>query len=66
MVAGPRYMPQNKIEWTSNQAYSQICLWKKEVERIYIGPMSGNDHAVKLYTVYIWAGAYAETLMDAK
>ena len=27
--------------------------------------MSGNDDEVKLNTVYIWAGAYAETLVEA-
>ena len=66
MAEGPRYMPQTKIEWTSNQAYYQFCLWKKEVERIYNGPMSGDDDELKLNTVYIWAGAYAETFVEAK
>ena len=28
--------------------------------------MSGADDEVKLNTVYIWAGAYAETLVEAK
>ena len=59
-------MPQTRIEWTSNQAYTQFRLWKKEVERICNGPMSGDDEKVKLNTVYIWAGAYAETLVEAK
>ena len=28
--------------------------------------MSGDDDEVKLNTVYIWAGAYAGTLVEAK
>ena len=41
-------------------------MWRKEVERILNGPMFNDPDYVKLNTVYIWAGAHAETLIEAK
>ena len=66
MADGNRYMPQTKVEWTSNNAYKQFRMWKEEVERIIDGPMAKDSDSVKLNTVYIWAGAYAETLVEAR
>ena len=57
---------QTKVEWTSNEAYQQFRLWKKEVERIVNGPLSKAKEEVKINTIYIWAGAYAENLIEAK
>ena len=54
-----KYAPQTKVDWRSNQAYTQFRMWKKEVERIINGPMKDTNDSVKLNTVYIWAGAYA-------
>ena len=61
MAEGYRYAPQSKVDWTSGNAYSQFRLWHKEVERIIKGPMHGDDESVKINTIYIWAGAHAET-----
>ena len=66
MTEGYRYIPQTKVEWTSSDAYAQFRLWRKEVERIINGPMHGDDESVKLNTVYIWAGAHAGTLVEAR
>jgi len=66
MADGYQYMPQTKVEWTSSQAYSQFRLWRKEVERIINGPMHSNAESVKLNTVYTWAGAHVETLVEAR
>lgn len=60
------YMPQTKVDWTSTNAYTQFQLWRKEVERIVDGPLAGKSNAVKLNHIYIWAGALAERLIDAK
>ena len=60
-----RYRPMTTVDWASNQAFAQFRLWRKEVERILNGPMNGEDDEVKLNTVYIWAGAHAETLVEA-
>ena len=65
MADGSRYVPQTKVEWTSKEAYSQFRMWRKEVERILNGPMHKDNDSVKLNTVYIWAGAHAETLVEA-
>ena len=65
-MAEYRYIPQSKVDWTSNSAYKQFRLWRKEVERIINGPMHEDDDSVKLNTIYIWAGAHAETLIEAK
>ena len=65
-AANLQYKPQTKVEWGSNQAYPQFRMWRKEVERIINGPMFNDPDSVKLNTVYIWAGAHAETLIEAK
>ena len=61
-----KYAPRTKVDWRSNQAYSHFRMWKKEVERIINGPMKDTEDAVKLNTVYIWAGANAESLIEAR
>lgn len=66
MAEGFQYKPQTKVDWGSGQAYQQFRMWRKEVERILNGPMHGDSDTVKLNTVYIWAGAHAETLIEAK
>ena len=66
MSEGFKYRPQTKVEWTSSQAYQQFRMWRKEVERILSGPMNSETDSVKLNTVFIWAGAHAETLIEAK
>ena len=66
MADGVRaHRPLTKVEWTSSEAYPQFRMWRKEVERIINGPMAADKDAVKLNTVYIWAGAHAETLVEA-
>ena len=60
------YKPQTTVNWTSDQAYSQFRLWRKEVERIINGPMHDEEDQVQLNTVFIWAGAHAETLVEAR
>ena len=65
MSDGP-YRPQTKVDWTSNNAFSQFKLWKKEVERILNGPLAARSDLVKVNHIYIWAGAYAETLIEAR
>ena len=63
-----RYRPQSKVDWASSQAYPQFRLWRKELERILNGPMNDDltySASAKLNTVYIWAGAHAETLVEA-
>lgn len=59
------YQPQTKVDWSSNQAYAQFKLWRKEVERIIHGPLAEKNSAVKMNHIYIWAGAHAEVLVDA-
>ena len=67
MAEGVRnYRPQTKVEWTSSEAYLQFRSWRKEVERIINGPLHAENDAVKLNTVYIWAGSHAETLVEAR
>lgn len=58
-------MPQTKVDWTSNDASSQFKLWRKEVERIIGGPLASRSDRVRLNHVYIWAGAHAESLIEA-
>ena len=60
------YKPQTKVDWTSSDAYPQFKLWRKEVERIIGGPLAGKSDPVKLNHVYIWAGAHAEQLIEAR
>ena len=60
------YRPQTKVDWGSDQAYSQFKLWKKEVERIINGPLAEQADSVRLNHVYIWAGAQAENLVEAR
>ena len=60
------YVPQTKVDWTSNDASSQFKLWRKEVERIINGPLASRSDRVKLNHVYIWAGAHAESLIEAR
>ena len=66
MAAESRYMPQTKVDWTSNNAFSQFKLWRKEVERIIDGPLASRSDRVKLNHIYIWAGAHAESLIEAR
>ena len=60
------YKPQSKVDWASSQAYVQFRMWRKEVERIINGPLHAKEDTVKLNTVFIWAGAHAETLVEAR
>ena len=66
MAAALHYRPLTTVDWTSREAHTQFTRWKKEVTRIVDGPMAGDEDAVKLNTVYIWAGAEAEQLVEAK
>ena len=66
MAAESHYMPQTKVEWTSNNAFSQFKLWRKEVEWIIGGPLASRSDRVKLNHIYIWAGAHAESLIEAR
>ena len=54
------------MEWTSKGAHEQFRRWKKEVERIVGGPLADAPDAVKLNHIYMWAGANAEQLVEAK
>ena len=60
------YVPLTKVEWTSKNAYTTFKLWRKEVERIIHGPLSGKSNSVKINHIFIWAGAHAESLIEAK
>jgi len=60
------YKPQTLVDWTSKEAYTQFRRWKKEVERIVGGPLADATAAVQLNHVYIWAGAHAEQLVEAR
>ena len=62
---GETYQPKTKVDWTSNNAYTQFKLWRKEVERIIDGPLEAKGNPVKINHIYIWAGAHAEQLIDA-
>ena len=65
-MAENHYMPQTKVDWTSNNASSQFKLWRKEVERIIGGPLASRSDRVKTNHIYIWAGAHAESLIEAR
>ena len=60
------YRPQTTVDWTSSDAYSQFKLWRKEVERIIGGPLVSRSDKVKINHIFIWAGAHAETLIEAR
>ena len=47
-MAEGHYMPQTKVDWTSNNASSQFKLWHKEVERIIGGLLAARSDRVKL------------------
>ena len=64
-MAENHYMPQTKADWTSNNASSQFKLWRKEVERKIGGPLASRSDRVKT-NIYIWAGAHAESLIEAR
>ena len=66
MAAESHYMPQKKVDWTSNDAFSQFKLWIKETERIIGGPLASRSDRVMLNHIYIWAGAHAESLIEAR
>ena len=59
-------MPQIIVNWTSSNASLQFKLWRKEVERIIGGPLAARSDRVKLNHIYIWAGAHAESLIEAR
>lgn len=65
-MAENNYVPQTKVDWTPSNASSQFKLWTKEVERILGGPLHSRSDRVKLNHVYIWAGAHAESLIEAR
>ena len=65
-MAEGNYIPQTKVDWTSSNASSHFKLWRKEVERIIGGPLASRSDRVKLNHVYIWAGAHAESLIEAR
>ncbi|XP_063586309.1 uncharacterized protein LOC134763680 [Penaeus indicus] len=56
----------SKVDWTSSNAYTQFKMWRKEVERIIGGPLAAKTDIVKINHIYIWAGAHAETLIEAR
>ena len=65
-MAENHYMPQTKVDWTSNNASSQFKLWRKDVERIIGGPLVSRSDRVKTSHIYIWAGANAESPIEAR
>ena len=66
MATESHYVPQTKVNWTSNNAASQFRQWRKEVERIIDGPLASRSDRVKLNHIYLWAGAHAESLIEAR
>jgi len=60
------YLPQTVVDWRAANAYSQFQLWKKEVNRIINGPLAGKNNTVKINHIFIWAGAHAESLIEAR
>ena len=60
------YVPQTKVDWTSASAYLQFRRWRKEAERILNGPLAARSDKVKVNHIYIWAGAHAESLIEAR
>ena len=59
-------MTQTKVDWTSDNASWQFKLWRKGVERIIGGPLAARSDRVKLNHIYIWPGAHAESLIEAR
>ena len=60
------YVPGRKVDWTSTSAFAQFQQWKNEVERIIGGPLASKSNPVKVNHIFIWAGAHAESLIEAK
>ena len=60
------YIPATKVDWSSTSAFAQFQLWRKEVQRIIGGPLTGKSNPVKVNHIFIWAGAHAESLIEAK
>lgn len=59
------YIPQTKVDWRSSNAFTQFQLWRKEVTRIISGPLASKSNAIKLNHIFIWAGAHAESMIEA-
>ena len=66
MAEGHVYKPITKVEWNSNEAFTQFKLWRKRVERILGGPLAAQENPVKINYIFIWGGAHAENLIDAR
>ena len=66
MAEQQHYAPQTKVDWTSKDAFPQFELWKKEVERIIDGPFASRSDKVKMNHIFIWGGAHAEALIEAR
>ena len=64
-MAENHYMPERKVDWTSNTASSQFKLWRNGVERIIGGLQASRSDLVKINHIFIWAGAHAESLIEA-
>ena len=60
------YQPSTRVNWDAQDAYSTFKRWRKEVERIVDGPLATQTDAAKINHIYIWAGAQAEILIDAR
>ena len=65
-MAENHYMPQTKVDWTSNNASSQFKLWRKEVERIIRGTVGSRSDRVKTNHIYIWVDTKAKSLIEAR
>lgn len=59
------YVPRTEMDWRSKNAFSQFKLWKKVVSRIISGPLASKSNAIKVNHIFIWAGAHAESLIEA-
>ena len=66
MASDNGYRPQSTVDWNSDNSFSQFKLWRKEVERIIDGPLASRSERVKVNHIFIWAGAHAELLIEAK
>ena len=60
------YKPLSTVSWTGNNAFAEFQLWRKEVDRILKGPLNDLEEPVKINHVYIWGGAQAELLVEAR
>eukprot|EP00914_Ancora_sagittata_P002244 GHVO01005009.1.p2 GENE.GHVO01005009.1~~GHVO01005009.1.p2 ORF type:complete len:108 (+),score=3.68 GHVO01005009.1:92-415(+) len=60
------YQPSTRVSWEAHDAYSTFKRWRKEVERIVDGPLATQSDDAKINHIYIWAGAQAEMLIDAR